>query len=64
MLLYGTGMTLGAFYYLDGGWAVLAMIVIWLSTLGLYALMVIFGMVVGGLSAVGRLRDVLGSLRS
>jgi len=64
VLLYGTGMTLGAFYYLDGGWAVLAMIVIWLSTLGLYALMVIFGMVVGGLSAVGRLRDVLGSLRS
>jgi len=50
VLLYGTGMTLGAFYYLDGGWAVLAMLVVWLSTLGLYALMVLVGV---GFSAAG-----------
>ena len=43
VLLYGTAMNLGAFYYLDGIWAILAMIVLWLSTLGLYTLMIIVG---------------------
>ncbi|MFB6219477.1 MAG: YihY/virulence factor BrkB family protein, partial [Halobacteriaceae archaeon] len=43
VLLYGTAMTLGAFYLLSGGWAILAMVVVWLSTLGLYALMVVVG---------------------
>jgi membrane protein len=43
VLLYGTAMTLGAFAYLSSGWAVLAMLVIWLSTLGLYALMLVVG---------------------
>lgn len=43
VLLYGTVMTIGAFFFLSGGWAVLAMLVIWLSTLGLYTLMVIVG---------------------
>ncbi|MFC7167388.1 YihY/virulence factor BrkB family protein [Halospeciosus flavus] len=43
VLLYGTAMTLGAFYLLSGGWAILAMVVIWLSTLGLYTLMVLVG---------------------
>lgn len=43
VLLYGTAMTLGAFVSLSGGWAILAMLVIWLSTLGLYALMLIVG---------------------
>lgn len=43
VLLYGTLMTLGAFYYESGLAAVLAMVVIWLSTLGLYVLMVLVG---------------------
>ena len=50
VLLYGTVMTLGAFYWLSGGWAILAMIVVWLSTLGLYVLLVLFG---AGLSIAG-----------
>jgi len=50
VLLYGTLMTLGAFYWLGGGWSILAMIVVWLSTLGLYVLMVLFGI---GFSAAG-----------
>ena len=43
VLLYGTVMTVGAFYFLSGGWAILAMLVVWLSTLGLYTLMLIVG---------------------
>ena len=43
VLLYGTIMTLGAFYYLQSIWAVLAMVVVWLSTLGLYVVMVVVG---------------------
>jgi hypothetical protein len=64
VLLYGTAMTLGAFFYLEGVWAVLAMFVIWLSTLGLYVVMAALGAIGGGLSMVGRIRDALGSLRS
>jgi YihY family inner membrane protein len=65
VLLYGTAMTLGAFYspFLGGGWAILAMIVIWLSTLGLYALMLIVGGVVGVGRLPGRLQDRLGAFR-
>ena len=44
VLLYGTIMTLGAFYYLQSIWAVLAMAVVWLSTLGLYVVMVVVGL--------------------
>ncbi|MDS0282825.1 YihY/virulence factor BrkB family protein [Haloarcula onubensis] len=44
VLLYGTIMTLGAFYYLQSVWAVLAMLVVWLSTLGLYVVMVVVGL--------------------
>ncbi|MBX0286905.1 YihY/virulence factor BrkB family protein [Halomicroarcula sp. F28] len=44
VLLYGTIMTLGAFYYLQSIWAVLAMVVVWLSTLGLYVVMVVVGL--------------------
>ena len=54
VLLYGTAMTIGAFYLLTGGWAILAMIVIWLSTLGLYALMLIVGAIFGIASLPGR----------
>ncbi|WP_299236004.1 YihY/virulence factor BrkB family protein [Natronomonas sp.] len=57
VLLYGTAMTLGAFYLLPGGWAVVAMIVVWLSTLGLYALMLVVGTTVTAATLPGRLRD-------
>ena len=57
VLLYGTAMTLGAFYFLPGGWAVLAMLVVWLSTLGLYALMLVIGTTVTVASLPGRLKD-------
>jgi YihY family inner membrane protein len=60
VLLYGTAMTLGAFYFLSGVWAVLAMVVVWLSTLGLYALMVVVGATVAAAGMPGR---VLGRLR-
>jgi Flp pilus assembly protein TadB len=59
VLLYGTIMTIGAFYLLSGGWAIAAMIVIWLSTLGLYVFMVITGMLLSVVSFPGRIRDRL-----
>ena len=66
VLLYGTAMTLGAFYtpYLEGGWAIFAMIVIWLSTLGLYALMLVVGAVIGAGRLPGRLKDRFGAFRN
>jgi Flp pilus assembly protein TadB len=61
VLLYGTVMTVGAFYLLSGGWAVLAMVVVWLSTLGLYVLLVLFGALLGAAElpsrGLDRLRD-------
>ena len=57
VLLYGTLMTLGAFYFLSSGWAVLAMLVIWLSTLGLYVFMLVVGVTVSAAGLPGRLRD-------
>jgi membrane protein len=63
VLLYGTGMTVGAFYYLSGGWAILAMLVVWLSTLGLYTLMVLVGFGISILGIPGRLRDRIGNWR-
>jgi membrane protein len=64
VLLYGTIMTLGAFYWLDGGWAILAMLVVWLSTLGLYVLMVLFGVGVSALGLPGSLLDRIRDRRS
>lgn len=64
VLLYGTAMTIGAFYYLSGRWAILAMIVIWLSTLGLFTLMVLVGTGLSVLGIPGRLRDRIGRWRS
>ncbi|MGM0398440.1 MAG: YihY/virulence factor BrkB family protein [Halobacteriota archaeon] len=64
VLLYGTLMTLGAFYWLDGGWAILAMIVVWLSTLGLYVLMVLFGVGFAAASAPGSVLDWIRERRS
>lgn len=63
VLLYGTAMTLGAFSFLSGGWAILAMLVIWLSTLGLYALMLLVGVTVTAAGAPGRILDRLRNLR-
>ena len=59
VLGYGTAMTLGAFYFLGGGWAILAMLIVWLSTLGLYALMIAVGLTVSAAGAPGRLLDRL-----
>ncbi|EMA35823.1 hypothetical protein [Halococcus hamelinensis] len=64
VLLYGTAMTIGAFFYLEGGWAILAMLVVWLSTLGLYALMVLVGFASAALDAPGRLADRVRDFRS
>lgn len=59
VLLYGVVMTLGGFYYLEGWVAVAAMIVIWLSTLGLYVFMVVLGTSVGVLATLKGLIDRL-----
>ncbi|APX95185.1 YihY/virulence factor BrkB family protein [Natronorubrum daqingense] len=64
VLLYGTAMSIAAFYFLSGGWAVLAMFVVWTSTLGVYALMVLFGFGISILGLPGRLRDAIGDRRS
>ncbi len=63
VLLYGTAMTLGAFYFLSGAWAVLAMLVVWLSTLGLYTLMVLVGVSSAALGLPGRALALLRKLR-
>lgn len=61
VLLYGTAMTLGAFYspYIRGGWSILAMLVVWLSTLGLYSLMLIVGFGVNVLGLPVRAADLV-----
>ncbi|WP_254864112.1 YihY/virulence factor BrkB family protein [Halovivax gelatinilyticus] len=64
VLLYGTAMTIAAYYFLSSGWAVFAMFVIWTSTLGVYLLMVLFGTVFSVLGLPGRLRDRVGEWRS
>jgi len=65
VLLYGTAMTLGAFYFLDSGlWAVLAMIVIWLSTLGLYAVFVGVGVALNAADVPGRILDRVRQFRN
>jgi len=64
VLLYGTAMTIGAFVYLNGGWAILAMLVLWLSTLGLYVLMILVTTTLNVLGVPGRLRNAIGDWRS
>jgi hypothetical protein len=64
VLLYGTAMTIGAFAYLSGGWAILAMLVVWLSTLGLYVLMTLVGLVGTAIGAPGRLSERVREFRS
>ncbi|GAA0298047.1 YihY/virulence factor BrkB family protein [Halarchaeum salinum] len=61
VMLYGTVMTLGAFYWLDGPWAILAMLVVGFSTFGLYVFMTIVGVSLNALGVPGR---VAGWLRS
>ena len=64
VLLYGTAMSIAAFFFLSGGWAILAMFVVWTSTLGVYALMVLFGFGLSLLGIPGRVRDMIGERRS
>ena len=64
VLLYGTVMTVGAFAYLNGGWAILAMLVVWLSTLGLYVLMTLVGLVGTAVGLPGRLTERVREFRS
>jgi YihY family inner membrane protein len=59
VLLYGTVMTLGAFYFLDGVWAIVAMLVLFLSTLGLYALFIIVGIGFNALSVPAKAADAV-----
>jgi len=63
VLLYGVFMTLGAFYYLGNVWAILAMIVVWLSTLGLYVFMAVFSTGITLTRRVAALRDIVGRRR-
>lgn len=63
VLLYGTVMTLGAFYFLAGVWAVLAMLVIWLSTLGLYVVMLLVGWIGAAVGIPGRVLDLVREFR-
>lgn len=64
VLLYGTAMSIAAFYFLNGGWAILALLVVWTSTLGVYVLMVLFGFGLSLLGIPGRLRNLIGERRS
>jgi membrane protein len=63
VLLYGTVMTLGAFYLLSDLLAVVAMVVIFLSTLGLYTLFVLVGAGLSLLSTPGRVAERLRRFR-
>lgn len=57
ILLYGTVATIAAFYFLSDLLAVVAMLIIYLSTLGLYALFVVFGVGLNALGIPGRALD-------
>lgn len=58
VLLYGTAVTIAAFFLIqDDLLAVVAMLVTYLSTLGLYVLFVVFGAGLGALGVPGRLVD-------
>jgi hypothetical protein len=65
VLLYGTAATVSAFYFLDDDLlAVVAMVIIYLSTLGLYALFVVFGVGLNALGVPGRVVDWIRDRRS
>lgn len=64
VLLYGTVMTLGAFYFLESDWAaVLAMIILFLSTLGLYVLFIMVGVGLNAVGTPGKLLDKVREIR-
>jgi YihY family inner membrane protein len=64
VLLYGTAMTIAAFALIESGlWAVLAMIVVWLSTLGLFVVFVATGAALNFAGVPGRLIDFVRSKR-
>ncbi|WP_049983258.1 YihY/virulence factor BrkB family protein [Halorubrum sp. BV1] len=54
VLLYGTVLTLGAFALLDGLYAIAAMVILGLSTLGLYTLFIIVGIGLNVLETPGK----------
>jgi hypothetical protein len=60
VLLYGTVMTVAAFRFLDGWFAIGAMVILFLSTLGLYTLFVLVGL---GLNLLGLPRRAVDELR-
>lgn len=64
VLLYGTVMTLGAFFFLDGLWAIVAMLVLFLSTLGLYTLFILVGVGFNALSVPARAADAVRDRRN
>jgi hypothetical protein len=59
VLLYGTVMTVAAFRFLDGWFAIGAMIILFLSTLGLYVLFVLVGLGLNLLSVPRRAVDAV-----
>jgi YihY family inner membrane protein len=64
VLLYGTIMTLGAFYFFSSDLlAIVAMLVIFLSTLGLYVLFVLAGVGISLLGKPGRALDAIRRFR-
>lgn len=59
VLLYGVVLTLGAFYWLDGWVAIGAMLVLFLSTLGLYTLFLVVGVGLNLLDVPGKALDAV-----
>ncbi|WP_321169943.1 hypothetical protein [Halobaculum sp. CBA1158] len=59
VLLYGTVMVLGAFRWLDGWFAIGAMVVSFLSTLGLYTLFVLVGVGLNVVEVPGKAIDAV-----
>ena len=65
VLLYGTVMTLGAFYLFNSDWlAILAMLIIFLSTLGLYTLFVLVGVGFNLLDVPGKAAELVRDRRN
>ncbi|MEF8858224.1 MAG: YihY/virulence factor BrkB family protein [Halolamina sp.] len=61
ILLYGTAMSLGAFYWLSGWVAIAAMLVAFTSSLGIYVIFVLFGGIIGAATTAAGIADRLRS---
>jgi YihY family inner membrane protein len=61
ILLYGTAMSLGAFYWLSGWVAIAAMLVAFTSSLGIYVIFVLFGGIIGAATTAAGVADRLRS---